>query len=115
MIRRPPRSTLFPYTTLFRSLAADRVCGRGRRVARASLGGRRPLQRRRRRRGRRRPRSGLVAGSATGGGGRGGGDSETPPPPGGGSHRPALPPARGGLGEGGVGEEGRSRGAPDNL
>src|SRR2546430_16996938 len=23
MIRRPPRSTLFPYTTLFRSLAAD--------------------------------------------------------------------------------------------
>src|SRR3712207_8635401 len=28
MIRRPPRSTLFPYTTLFRSLAeADRVMG----------------------------------------------------------------------------------------
>src|SRR3989442_4988536 len=24
MIRRPPRSTLFPYTTLFRSLALDR-------------------------------------------------------------------------------------------
>src|SRR2546421_12931043 len=24
MIRRPPRSTLFPYTTLFRSLFADR-------------------------------------------------------------------------------------------
>src|SRR3712207_7933559 len=24
MIRRPPRSTLFPYTTLFRSYAADR-------------------------------------------------------------------------------------------
>src|SRR2546425_11222749 len=24
MIRRPPRSTLFPYTTLFRSLAAER-------------------------------------------------------------------------------------------
>src|SRR3712207_7029230 len=24
MIRRPPRSTLFPYTTLFRSLAHDR-------------------------------------------------------------------------------------------
>src|SRR5687768_18038584 len=23
MLRRPPRSTLFPYTTLFRSLAAD--------------------------------------------------------------------------------------------
>src|SRR5437588_8499442 len=25
MIRRPPRSTLFPYTTLFRSTAADRI------------------------------------------------------------------------------------------
>src|SRR3712207_7570245 len=25
MIRRPPRSTLFPYTTLFRSAAADRA------------------------------------------------------------------------------------------
>src|SRR3712207_7498047 len=25
MIRRPPRSTLFPYTTLFRSLRGDRV------------------------------------------------------------------------------------------
>src|SRR2546429_4573161 len=25
MIRRPPRSTLFPYTTLFRSRAPDRV------------------------------------------------------------------------------------------
>src|SRR3712207_7372523 len=27
MIRRPPRSTLFPYTTLFRSKGALRVCG----------------------------------------------------------------------------------------
>src|SRR5258708_18710867 len=28
MIRRPPRSTLFPYTTLFRSTAGvDRCCG----------------------------------------------------------------------------------------
>src|SRR3712207_8001808 len=27
MIRRPPRSTLFPYTTLFRSLAIDRLDG----------------------------------------------------------------------------------------
>src|SRR3712207_8831230 len=25
MIRRPPRSTLFPYTTLFRSVALDRL------------------------------------------------------------------------------------------
>src|SRR5256885_11236129 len=28
MIRRPPRSTLFPYTTLFRSRAARGQCGR---------------------------------------------------------------------------------------
>src|SRR3712207_8669521 len=27
MIRRPPRSTLFPYTTLFRSLMTDRKTG----------------------------------------------------------------------------------------
>src|SRR3989441_13214494 len=27
MIRRPPRSTLFPYTTLFRSLIDDRIDG----------------------------------------------------------------------------------------
>src|SRR2546430_12450150 len=29
MIRRPPRSTLFPYTTLFRSIAAVRQAVRG--------------------------------------------------------------------------------------
>src|SRR5256885_12672168 len=36
MIRRPPRSTLFPYTTLFRSVvaAADDVLVRHRRVGR---------------------------------------------------------------------------------
>src|SRR5437867_5882283 len=28
MFRRPPRSTLFPYTTLFRSDRSDRVLGR---------------------------------------------------------------------------------------
>src|SRR5258708_18010686 len=28
MIRRPPRSTLFPYTTLFRSLLVARLIGR---------------------------------------------------------------------------------------
>src|SRR3712207_8294554 len=28
MIRRPPRSTLFPYTTLFRSLDTNRVAAR---------------------------------------------------------------------------------------
>src|SRR2546427_6177347 len=32
MIRRPPRSTLFPYTTLFRSLAAPLAHGRRRLV-----------------------------------------------------------------------------------
>src|SRR3989449_11750843 len=31
MIRRPPRSTLFPYTTLFRSLLLHRLRGRARR------------------------------------------------------------------------------------
>src|SRR3712207_9039961 len=35
MIRRPPRSTLFPYTTLFRSLGA----GRGPHQALVRLGG----------------------------------------------------------------------------
>src|SRR2546421_9570635 len=29
MIRRPPRSTLFPYTTLFRSLVVARLCAAG--------------------------------------------------------------------------------------
>src|SRR3712207_8621059 len=32
MIRRPPRSTLFPYTTLFRSPPDDSYGGRGDRV-----------------------------------------------------------------------------------
>src|SRR5690349_25043143 len=36
MIRRPPRSTLFPYTTLFRSVhVADRGAGAARPVPRA--------------------------------------------------------------------------------
>src|SRR2546426_5896715 len=34
MIRRPPRSTLFPYTTLFRSHARLRRVGRVRRLLR---------------------------------------------------------------------------------
>src|SRR5438034_5717981 len=29
MLRRPPRSTLFPYTTLFRSVASDQRFARG--------------------------------------------------------------------------------------
>src|SRR3712207_7483014 len=36
MIRRPPRSTLFPYTTLFRSEATRAVTSRG---SRSSAGG----------------------------------------------------------------------------
>src|SRR5689334_24691080 len=34
MIRRPPRSTLFPYTTLFRSLRPRGALGDGQRFAR---------------------------------------------------------------------------------
>src|SRR2546429_5216226 len=36
MIRRPPRSTLFPYTTLFRSLAREIVRRRQRKPMRLS-------------------------------------------------------------------------------
>src|SRR5437763_12469592 len=39
MIRRPPRSTLFPYTTLFRSDAGDDVCGALRGAAGRHGGG----------------------------------------------------------------------------
>src|SRR5687768_822717 len=47
MIRRPPRSTLFPYTTLFRSRSRRRSaggsarwpCADNRRTSRASAGG----------------------------------------------------------------------------
>src|SRR2546429_4846815 len=52
MIRRPPRSTLFPYTTLFRSWRArgDRgerragAAATGRPVVRRARGGREPAQ-----------------------------------------------------------------------
>src|SRR3712207_7238221 len=37
MIRRPPRSTLFPYTTLFRSRRAPGGQGRARRALRGHL------------------------------------------------------------------------------
>src|SRR3989441_2301615 len=33
MMRRPPRSTLFPYATLFRSVAASESAGAGRSLA----------------------------------------------------------------------------------
>src|SRR5438034_8748708 len=32
MLRRPPRSTLFPYTTLFRSIAMQAICGQSRHL-----------------------------------------------------------------------------------
>src|SRR5256885_13227386 len=35
MIRRPPRSTLFPYTTLFRSPAIQHLCSTSRRLPRS--------------------------------------------------------------------------------
>src|SRR3712207_7486643 len=40
MIRRPPRSTLFPYTTLFRSQVHEREVGAAGRSARAFERGR---------------------------------------------------------------------------
>src|SRR5258707_6749519 len=43
MIRRPPRSTLFPYTTLFRSHAHSRVAARYARAA-ALLGKVEPVE-----------------------------------------------------------------------
>src|SRR2546427_1980584 len=39
MVRRPPRSTLFPYTTLFRSGGGSGVVGGGDRVAAQGVGG----------------------------------------------------------------------------
>src|SRR3712207_8802903 len=48
MIRRPPRSTLFPYTTLFRSHLVERAGGRrGRCALRTGRGPRGGPQRRR--------------------------------------------------------------------
>src|SRR5258707_7017184 len=38
MIRRPPRSTLFPYTTLFRSLKASLGCGNPTALAQLNAG-----------------------------------------------------------------------------
>src|SRR5438034_7212034 len=39
MIRRPPRSTLFPYTTLFRSISPHRTPSLGQRTNRANTRG----------------------------------------------------------------------------
>src|SRR3712207_8185713 len=38
MIRRPPRSTLFPYTTLFRSPAPEALCALGLQLRSQPLG-----------------------------------------------------------------------------
>src|SRR5437667_9735021 len=43
MIRRPPRSTLFPYTTLFRSASGHRDQGQGRQGAEVGTWRRCPL------------------------------------------------------------------------
>src|SRR2546426_1831142 len=51
MIRRPPRSTLFPYTTLFRSRRPTHAPRRTRRRVGAQQGTRSPAQRRSRRAG----------------------------------------------------------------
>src|SRR2546430_6072849 len=45
MIRRPPRSTLFPYTTLFRSATASAQCTRLRRFIAATAAAIEPAQR----------------------------------------------------------------------
>src|SRR5207248_6909520 len=42
MLRRPPRSTLFPYTTLFRSIRRPRASARRRRATSSRRGGRSP-------------------------------------------------------------------------
>src|SRR3712207_8329851 len=59
MIRRPPRSTLFPYTTLFRSRAADAHRPAGRQLQPGACGA---PARRRAGAARARPGSGLAAG-----------------------------------------------------
>src|SRR2546430_17529602 len=43
MIRRPPRSTLFPYTTLFRSLLADIKARNGRAMGERIVDGARAI------------------------------------------------------------------------
>src|SRR3989442_7578030 len=47
MIRRPPRSTLLPYTTLFRSLAGDAAAGAAELAAGDGTGATRDRRRRR--------------------------------------------------------------------
>src|SRR3712207_8680954 len=61
MIRRPPRSTLFPYTTLFRSQVARGVPLPPRRPTSDEGGDRKGLLRLREGRGQRRPAAGPLA------------------------------------------------------
>src|SRR2546426_4752376 len=102
MIRRPPRSTLFPYTTLFRSSdldalpdVADRVVwleqGRAKKIGPPALLAEDALC-----------AAGLGTAVAGGGGGRGPPPPPPPPPPdaggrGGGPRPPPPKPAGGGL------------------
>src|SRR2546425_13179713 len=109
MIRRPPRSTLFPYTTLFRSQRAV-AAARGDRASerRARVAGGRPVPRGDRllERGRAVPEGPArgrwaAAGGATGRrpGGAGGARPRDASGGGGGGARPGPPPA-GGSGPG---------------
>src|SRR5256885_13908652 len=104
MIRRPPRSTLFPYTTLFRSPAGDGAdAAQGLAVARlADLRGLAPAAgRRRRRRQDRYGRAALAGGGANadpalgdhqGGGDPGAGPLLSGPDPRAGGAPPLHPP-----------------------
>src|SRR2546426_12135361 len=97
MIRRPPRSTLFPYTTLFRSLAWLLLRLPARRVRRRRAGPHLPPRVRRRARG-------------TGGGRRGGAVPRRPVGGGLGRRNPVRRDAAGHRGGGG-----RERGAADGA
>src|SRR3989442_5695525 len=88
MIRRPPRSTLFPYTTLFRSVPRDlgRVAApQAHRAARVAVELHRPLLPA----GEARGDAADVGGGVVGEAGRGGGRRDGG---GGGGHRPLRPP-----------------------
>src|SRR3989442_13218201 len=93
MIRRPPRSTLFPYTTLFRSVPRDlgRVAApQAHRAARVAVELHRPLLPAGEARGDAADVGDGVVGEAGRGGWRGGGAGAPPSPP----FRPFPPPSR---------------------
>src|SRR3712207_6852671 len=102
MIRRPPRSTLFPYTTLFRSLRgrARPAAARARHDRPALMVRRSRLDAELVRRGLARSREHAVALIAEGRGPRSGGGGPQPPPRAG-AHKPRArrtappPPPRG--------------------